>query len=387
MRSYTQLRTTYGIDTKNTSSANLSQGDEWMNDYHRRLLVAADWPFLRRTRLLTTLAPDSTFTGATSDICTVTGDTILTDTGTQVKLTTTGTLPAGLSTGTLYFMIYQSSSTFKLATTLANALAGTAVDITDTGTGTHTVVVQAVSNFQPLPYDVDLVESVTVIVSSTRYNPKPAPSRIFWDRLHYSTSTSDIPEYWFVDNGKFALWPRPSSDGNQINLHAKIRVRDLSIADYTTGTVDIVTNGSIQITGSSTVWTQPMIGRWIKITHSDTLASSGDGQWYEITGRESDTVINIARPYGGTSLTTGASAAYKIGDVPQLPEAFHALIEHYASFRYWLKEKDERADAFKVLVDEGISELATAYGINDLSMVIDDGEDVTIINPNLTITL
>jgi len=55
-------------------------------------------------------------------------------------LTTTGTLPAGLSLATPYWLHGLSgTTTFKLATSQANALAGTAVDITDAGTGTHTI--------------------------------------------------------------------------------------------------------------------------------------------------------------------------------------------------------------------------------------------------------
>ena len=61
MKSFTAARNTYGVDTKNTVAANLTQGDEWQNDFHRRLLSKADWPFLHRTRTLTTVAPSSTF--------------------------------------------------------------------------------------------------------------------------------------------------------------------------------------------------------------------------------------------------------------------------------------------------------------------------------------
>lgn len=60
--------------------------------------------------------------------------------GRAVTLTTTGTLPAGLALSTTYFLISVNGiTTFKLATTYALAAAGTAVDITDTGTGTHTM--------------------------------------------------------------------------------------------------------------------------------------------------------------------------------------------------------------------------------------------------------
>lgn len=386
MKSFTTLRTDYGNDTKNSGATNLTYGSTVMNDFHRRLLVAHDWPFLHRLRTMLTFAPTATITAAATDIITATDNTILTNTGTAVVFTTSDTLPAGLSTKTTFYMIYQTSTTFKVATSLANAFAGTAVDITDTGTGTHTVSVTTAS--QPLPYDVDLVESVFVTVNSTRYNPKPAPSRFFWDKLHYNTSTSDTPEYWFVQDGKFELWPRPSTDSNEITLNCKIRVPDLNIADYTTGTVDIITNGSLKVTGSSTVWTTPMVDRWIRITHSDTAASSGDGEWYRIAARESDTVITLDRPYGGRSLTTGAAAAYIIGNMPLLPEAFHDLPEFYGAFRYWAKEESfKRASAFKVMLDEGMVALKEAYGVNDLSMVVDDGEDRLLINPNLTVTI
>lgn len=59
----------------------------------------------------------------------------------RVRFTTTNTLPAGLSVDTDYYVFAAdvSAGTFKVATTAANAVAGTQVDITDTGTGTHSV--------------------------------------------------------------------------------------------------------------------------------------------------------------------------------------------------------------------------------------------------------
>ena len=60
-------------------------------------------------------------------------------TGTKVAATTSGVLPGGLST-TNYYVIKVSASSIKLASSLANAEAGTAVDITSAaGGGTHTL--------------------------------------------------------------------------------------------------------------------------------------------------------------------------------------------------------------------------------------------------------
>jgi len=58
--------------------------------------------------------------------------------GERVRFFSTGTIPAPLAANTDYFAIYISANTFYLATTAANAEAGTKVDITNNGTGVIT---------------------------------------------------------------------------------------------------------------------------------------------------------------------------------------------------------------------------------------------------------
>ena len=60
-------------------------------------------------------------------------------TGQLVFLTSAGTLPAGLFAATPYYVIPLSGSTGKLASSLANAVAGTPVTFTDNGSGVHTM--------------------------------------------------------------------------------------------------------------------------------------------------------------------------------------------------------------------------------------------------------
>jgi len=90
-----------------------------------------------------TLSQSDTFTAdAGTDTCTYTSTANIPSnilTGTRVRLTTTTTLPGGLATATDYYVIKASDTTFKLATSYANAIAGTQINITDAGTGTHTV--------------------------------------------------------------------------------------------------------------------------------------------------------------------------------------------------------------------------------------------------------
>lgn len=57
----------------------------------------------------------------------------------KVRFTTTTTLPTGLSLATDYWLVRVSSTTARVATTYANAIAGTVIAFTDAGTGTHTL--------------------------------------------------------------------------------------------------------------------------------------------------------------------------------------------------------------------------------------------------------
>lgn len=60
-------------------------------------------------------------------------------TGEKVRVSSAGTLPSGLSSGTDYYVIKVDATTIKLATSIANAHQGTEIDITSTGSGTHTI--------------------------------------------------------------------------------------------------------------------------------------------------------------------------------------------------------------------------------------------------------
>ena len=60
-------------------------------------------------------------------------------TGDMIYLTTTGALPTGLSQNTIYYVINVTSSTFRLATSAANAAAGTAINTSGSQSGTHTL--------------------------------------------------------------------------------------------------------------------------------------------------------------------------------------------------------------------------------------------------------
>lgn len=61
------------------------------------------------------------------------------NTGDRCQVSSDDTLPAGLAAATDYYVIKTAAGRLKLATTLANAYAGSAVSLSDAGTGTHTI--------------------------------------------------------------------------------------------------------------------------------------------------------------------------------------------------------------------------------------------------------
>lgn len=157
-----------GVTDTTTSAGTMQHGGDVQPTYYKSLAAASavtsaattvpGWlvlvdvvGFYRKTSVTTltaeattnTLGFADTFTAdAGTDVITWTTTTnrpsnILT--GTRVRLTTTTTLPAGLALATDYYVIKVSDTTCKLATSYANAVAGTAINITDAGTGTHTM--------------------------------------------------------------------------------------------------------------------------------------------------------------------------------------------------------------------------------------------------------
>jgi hypothetical protein len=78
---------------------------------------------------------------ATANTLTLTAHGLLTGDG-PVRWTTTDTLPGGMAIDTNYWIVRVDANTIKLAATFADAMAASPVtiDLTDTGTGSHTLV-------------------------------------------------------------------------------------------------------------------------------------------------------------------------------------------------------------------------------------------------------
>lgn len=120
---------------------------------------------------------------ASTDLFTLTNHGLYT--GLVGQWTTSSALPGGLSLSTDYFIIRVDANTFRVATTLANALANTYVNLTNAGSGNQTFTATAIdhasvflqgsfdeTNWVSVPYCFqDVTESVTVLweIDYTRY--------------------------------------------------------------------------------------------------------------------------------------------------------------------------------------------------------------------------
>jgi hypothetical protein len=376
MLSYTGRRELFGELAGDSSTATLSLADKLMNISDKRILSAYAWPFLEKQFTLTagdtvtvTIANPGVFTCTTNNF----------SVNDVVYFSTTGALPTGLSAGTAYYVISTglSGNDFQVSTTLG----GTAVETTGTQSGTHSVI----PRFKTLPQYIDRVSSVYVTVGTYNYTPKECPSREVWDRLNMTTVTSDVPQWWFVYNGKLGLFPRQSTPSNVITINSKPLVRDLSIADYTTGGILTATVGSSTITGTGTTWTTSMAGRWLRITESDT-AAKGDGYWYQILSVASATSLTLVKPYQGTAISTG-NAAYIIGQCSLVPEQYQDLSINWALGMYYNKPDPTQAKVYTDLFNQGYELMKSDYSVENQSCVINDGEDNFMENPNNYITL
>lgn len=223
--------------------------------------------------------------------------------------------------------------------------------------------------------DVSIFSGATGSPTDTLYMPEMVFDPTKWKLIKaYRLGTSDVPYFTYVENQKFYIQPIPSTTGNLITLRGRLQTRDLTIADYTTGTIVSIANGATAVVGSGTTWTADMVGRYIQITET-TAANGGDGFWYQIGSYSSATSIGLTKPYEGTSISAG-SATYTIGQCSVIPEAYDVGICYRAAALYWQNQNDlVRAKTYWMQYDGGMEAgLRDEYGGLMLQMLDNEGE-------------
>lgn len=225
--------------------------------------------------------------------------------------------------------------------------------------------------------------------SSVIYVVKPVYSAHFWEYLQaLNTAASDVPLYYYIKDEQISFYPTISSASKTIQVRYRKIVKDMTQADYTTGTITTATNADETIVGGSTSWTAGMAGNHLRITAA-AGASKGDGLWYEISSITDTTNLELVKKYAGTSLSA-ASAAYTIGEMPAIPGPFHNLLMYRPLAIYYMQNMEElrRADRFWRVYDGGyeaglsprvgglLKQMMNAYSGTTEGVYIPEADDV-----------
>lgn len=197
--------------------------------------------------------------------------------------------------------------------------------------------------------------------SSNRYPVRQIRNEMDWDALNTTNQTGNWATYFFQrGSDEIGLFPTPSDDiTNGLEISYETRDRNLSQSDYSTGTVAI-TNGSVVVTGTSTVFTQSMVGRVLRI--------GDDGYTYKISGYTSPTSITLEEPYIGLS---DSGKNYKIGESFIFPEEYHDAPVDYALSRFFeMRNNAERAAYHLKRFEMALNDAKERYASSSSSLVI-----------------
>ena len=181
--------TIFGVDTTEISSG----GDNITS------VALVQGGTLYREAPPVTIAAPTLFTIPTTAVSTA-ADTITStahglSTGAKLTYLKVGaTAITGLVDNTAYFVIYDTANTFKLASSAANALAGTVIDLTGTGSSSQTF--QGDTATATVTVSANSVASITLTATGTAYNSTPAvtiaKSRLTTASANVSTSLDTV---------------------------------------------------------------------------------------------------------------------------------------------------------------------------------------------------
>lgn len=194
---------------------------------------------------------------------------------------------------------------------------------------------------------------MTILVGNQTYLPIPlqTPEQvnlIVASRL----GTSDVPLYYYHENGTIRIFPTPASSTNTVTMRLRLNLRDLTQTDYTTGTIVSIANGATTVTGTGTSWNISMAGRYIRVTNAGT-ANSGDGFWYPIASITDTTHLELEKKYQGTSILA-ATNAYTIGECAPIPESYDDAPLYRSLAWYWDKQDKKLAERYWRAYDGGV---------------------------------
>lgn len=362
MKTLTKLSALFTTLSNNTTASNTALGIQLISDQHR-YLIQKYFDSERTYRTLTV------------------GAQTLTTTASLALGATSATLTAVWTGPTTTQLVNFSNSNQRSVQFIQGSTAITwQPPLTATATTSlATVGVQA----YPIPANVSKIKNDTITVGQLVYTPAPVQSIQEWTMLNAIPYTSDIPNSFFIYQNQVLFWPIPSSSGNVITFNYQSRTPDLSIADYSTGTLSGITVGSNAVTGVTTAWGSfplnidvTFLNLYLQITPPE-----GDGIWYPIQRFLSATSLLLATPIQTAYSATATN--YIIGQLPLLQEDFHDMLVYGALRTYYTGTVSDKNkfDMYSGIYDERLTLLEAFAGTKSVN--VDLGNQPVPYNPNL----
>lgn len=262
--------------------------------------------------------------------------------GQRLQLTTTGALPTGLATGTDYYVIYVDANTFRLATSLANAKAGTAINTSGTQSGTHSIVCNLDPAYRIQFAGVDLSSTLQESMpikwtqnSIVRYGwicsaPTYSGGNTTFHVLTRCDSTS--ADYDVLDTGTYAIsefhYGLPKQPGT--GFPALPEYWTMEMTDTGNQLASGATAGVDYNPAGLSLWVS--IGTW-KITgnHITWVEFTGTNLRFSVVGKVSDGISDIIGTYYflATSTSLIANGGYDLSKHVRLtsPRTYHNLVQ------------------------------------------------------------
>lgn len=184
-------------------------------------------------------------------------------------------------------------------------------------------------------------EGIYVNVNSIKFPLTIITSLLEWQKRNTVMISAGIrPQFYFPRQTDFGIWPIPQDVYTGVASYY-YRDRNLSVPDYTEGSVSLSGTGSTTVTGTSTNFTAAMTGRWFTVTDTST---PGQGYWYRVASVTDSTHLELNTDWDASTVS---GVSYRIGETPELPEEMHQIFAFGTAASYYgTMQKDKDAFAW-----------------------------------------
>ncbi len=201
-----------------------------------------------------------------------------------------------------------------------------------------------------LPYNLERVKNVKVVVGTLNYFPREVRSRAIWTKLNRTTVSGNQTSRYFIEDDTIEVYPIFSSASPVMTIYYQKTNKDLAADAYTTGSPYVTTASPTYVTASpssGTAWTSAMEDRHIKF---DT-----DGHWYAIKTVSSPSELIVERDIN--QAINGSD--YQISELIPLPYGYEQIPLWFALAFYFQGRKDNinQAREYERIAKEDLAQL------------------------------